>query len=81
MSGFNYEEGIDGPAWITTNATMSGGSSGGAALDRAVHRLVVQILVSPGVPGVSTQRRIILIIRKRDAVALSPDTEHLRSRP
>ena len=35
VSGFNYEEGIDGPAWITTNATMSGGSSGGAALDRA----------------------------------------------
>ena len=35
VSGFDFEEGIDGPAWITTNATMSGGSSGGAALDRA----------------------------------------------
>ena len=35
VSGFNFEEGIDGPAWITTNATMAGGSSGGAALDRA----------------------------------------------
>ena len=34
VSGFLYEEGIDGPAWITTNAAMSGGSSGGAALDR-----------------------------------------------
>jgi S1-C subfamily serine protease len=35
VSGFNSEEGVDGPAWITTNATMAGGSSGGAALDRA----------------------------------------------
>jgi outer membrane protein assembly factor BamB/S1-C subfamily serine protease/plastocyanin len=35
VSGFGYEEGIDGHVWITTNATMSGGSSGGAALDRA----------------------------------------------
>jgi S1-C subfamily serine protease len=35
VSGFNYEEGVDGPAWITTNATMAGGSSGGTALDRA----------------------------------------------
>ena len=35
VSGFNFEEGVDGPAWITTNATMAGGSSGGTALDRA----------------------------------------------
>jgi S1-C subfamily serine protease len=35
VSGFNFEEGIDGAAWIMTNATMAGGSSGGAAIDRA----------------------------------------------
>ena len=34
-SGFLYEDGIDGPAWINTDATMSGGNSGGAALDAA----------------------------------------------
>ena len=33
VSGFNFEEGIDGRAWITTDATMSGGSSGGTAVD------------------------------------------------
>jgi S1-C subfamily serine protease len=35
VSGFNFEEGMTGAAWIITDATMSGGSSGGAALDRA----------------------------------------------
>jgi S1-C subfamily serine protease len=35
VSGFNFADGVDGPAWIITDATMSGGSSGGAALDRA----------------------------------------------
>jgi len=34
-SGFLYEEGIDGPAWINTDAVMSGGNSGGAALDES----------------------------------------------
>ena len=33
VSGFLYEEGIDGPAWINTDAVMSGGNSGGAAID------------------------------------------------
>jgi S1-C subfamily serine protease len=34
VSGFDFDEGIDGPAWITTDATVSGGSSGGTAVDR-----------------------------------------------
>ena len=34
VSGFNFDEGITEPAWIITDATVSGGSSGGAALDR-----------------------------------------------
>jgi S1-C subfamily serine protease len=34
VSGFNYEDGIEGPAWITTDATLSGGSSGGTAINR-----------------------------------------------
>lgn len=33
VSGFLYSEGIDGPAWINTDAVMSGGNSGGAAVD------------------------------------------------
>jgi S1-C subfamily serine protease len=33
VSGFNVEEGIDGRAWITTDATMAGGSSGGTVID------------------------------------------------
>jgi hypothetical protein len=34
VSGFNREEGREGPAWITTDTTISGGSSGGTAVSR-----------------------------------------------
>jgi S1-C subfamily serine protease len=34
VSGFNFEEGRESPAWITTDATISGGSSGGTAINR-----------------------------------------------
>lgn len=33
VSGFLFEEGIDGTAWINTDAVTSGGNSGGAALN------------------------------------------------
>lgn len=35
VSGFQREEGITGVAWITTDAVMSGGSSGGTAINDA----------------------------------------------
>ncbi len=35
VSGFQREEGISGVAWITTDAVMSGGSSGGTAINDA----------------------------------------------
>lgn len=35
VSGFRIEDGIEGRAWITTDATSSGGSSGGTAVDDA----------------------------------------------
>ncbi|MCC6313113.1 MAG: trypsin-like peptidase domain-containing protein [Thermomicrobiales bacterium] len=35
VSGFLYEAGIDGPAWINTDAVISGGSSGSGAFDDA----------------------------------------------
>ena len=35
VSGFQREEGISGIAWITTDAVMSGGSSGGTAINDA----------------------------------------------
>jgi outer membrane protein assembly factor BamB len=34
VSGFNFDDGSDEPAWITTDATISGGSSGGTAVNR-----------------------------------------------
>jgi S1-C subfamily serine protease len=34
VSGFLYEDELDDPAWITTDAVMAGGSSGGTAVDR-----------------------------------------------
>ena len=33
VSGFNFAAGIDGPAWINTDAVISGGSSGGTAVN------------------------------------------------
>ena len=35
ISGFLFEEGIDGTAWINTDAVTSGGNSGGAAVNDA----------------------------------------------
>ena len=35
VSGFLFEEGIDGTAWINTDAVTSGGNSGGAAVNDA----------------------------------------------
>lgn len=35
VAGFTFEAGIDGPAWIKTDAVMSGGNSGGAVVDEA----------------------------------------------
>lgn len=34
VSGFNFEPGVKERSWITTDATLSGGSSGGAAVNR-----------------------------------------------
>ena len=33
ISGFTYEAGIQGRAWIKTSASISGGNSGGTAID------------------------------------------------
>lgn len=35
VSGFQREDGVSGVAWITTDAVMSGGSSGGTAINEA----------------------------------------------
>jgi serine protease Do len=35
VSGFNFEDGFEDPVWITTDATISGGSSGGTAINRS----------------------------------------------
>jgi Trypsin-like peptidase domain len=35
VSGFLFEEGIDGTAWVNTDAVTSGGNSGGAAVNDA----------------------------------------------
>ncbi|HET7094506.1 MAG TPA: serine protease, partial [Thermomicrobiales bacterium] len=47
VSGFGHEAGVADPAWIMTDATLSGGSSGGTAVD-ASGRLI-------GVPTQGTQ--------------------------
>ncbi|MFZ5916097.1 MAG: S1 family peptidase [Chloroflexota bacterium] len=35
VSGFTHEAGVDGRAWIKTDATIAGGNSGGTAVDEA----------------------------------------------
>ena len=41
VSGFLFEDGIDGTAWINTDAVTSGGNSGGAAVNDAGHLIGV----------------------------------------
>jgi hypothetical protein len=41
VSGFSFEAGLDERAWITTDATISGGSSGGTAVDSQGHLIGV----------------------------------------
>ena len=46
VNGFETTPGISGRAWIITDATVSGGSSGGAAVDRAGQLIGVITLAS-----------------------------------
>ena len=46
VNGFETTPGISGRAWIITDATVSGGSSGGAAVDRAGRLIGVITLAS-----------------------------------
>jgi outer membrane protein assembly factor BamB len=46
VNGFESESGVEGRAWILTDATVSGGSSGGAAIDAAGHLIGVITLAT-----------------------------------
>ncbi len=59
VSGFDSEEGIEGRAWIKTDATISGGNSGGTALNEAGQLVGVPTQAAvASAPNVADCRRI-----------------------
>ncbi len=59
VSGFDSEEGIEGRAWIKTDATISGGNSGGTALNDAGQLVGVPTQAAvTSAPNVADCRRI-----------------------
>ncbi|MCS7059626.1 MAG: serine protease [Anaerolineae bacterium] len=61
VSGFDTEEGVEGRAWIKTDATISGGNSGGTALNDAG-----QLVGVPTQAAVSSAERITDCRRVQD---------------
>lgn len=59
VSGFTEERDIDGRAWIKTDATISGGNSGGAAVDRDGRLIGVPTLAGSGANVDPTDCRVI----------------------
>lgn len=48
VSGFSLERGVDGRAWIKTDATIAGGSSGGVGVDQDGNLVGVPTIVTSG---------------------------------
>ena len=61
VSGFDSEEGVDGRAWIKTDATIAGGNSGGTALNDAG-----QVIGVPTQAAVSSAKNIADCRRVQD---------------
>ncbi|MCX6038685.1 MAG: trypsin-like peptidase domain-containing protein [Chloroflexi bacterium] len=59
VSGFTAEEGLGDRAWIKTNATISGGNSGGLAANDAGLIIGVPTLASAGTGGDITDCRVV----------------------
>lgn len=74
ISGFTRERGIDGRAWIKTDATIAGGNSGGMAVDDQGRLVGVPTRVSSGdVRGDIVDCRAV-VDTNRDGVIDSLDT-------
>jgi S1-C subfamily serine protease len=74
ISGFTSERGIDGRAWIKTDATIAGGNSGGMAVDDQGRLVGIPTRVSSGdVRGDIVDCRAV-VDTNRDGVIDSQDT-------
>jgi serine protease Do len=74
ISGFTTERGIDGRAWIKTDATIAGGNSGGMAVDSQGRLIGIPTRVSSGDARGDIVDCRAVVDTNRDGVIDSQDT-------
>jgi S1-C subfamily serine protease len=74
VSGFTSERGIDGRAWIKTDATIAGGNSGGMAVDDQGRLVGIPTQVSSGDEKADIVDCRAVVDTNRDGVIDSRDT-------
>ncbi len=74
ISGFTRERGIDGRAWIKTDATIAGGNSGGMAVDSAGYLIGIPTQISSGDDSADIVDCRAVVDTNRDGVVDNRDT-------
>lgn len=74
ISGFTTERGVDGRAWLKTDATIAGGTSGGMGLNERGELIAIPTMLGSGAEdsGLADCRQ--LVDTNRDGVVDSEDT-------
>ncbi|HEY70913.1 MAG TPA: trypsin-like peptidase domain-containing protein [Anaerolineae bacterium] len=74
ISGFTSERGIDGRAWIKTDATIAGGNSGGMAVDSSGYLIGIPTQISSGDDQADIVDCRAVVDTNRDGVVDDQDT-------